>query len=84
MEGRVHNEYEGIETPIGIIPKYEDINALFKQIFDKEYTREEYEEQFSIRIIKLLERLDRIEAITKDPRYILFFFVDGLNPIKPF
>ena len=63
MEGRIHGEYEGRETPIGIIPKYDSLSALFKQIFGREYTSKEYEEQFSIRISKLLERFDRVEKI---------------------
>jgi phosphoenolpyruvate carboxykinase (GTP) len=40
-EGRVHDEYEAIETPIGYIPKYEDLKTLFRQTFDREYTEEE-------------------------------------------
>jgi len=63
MEGRVHDEYKAIETPIGFIPLYEDLQALFKQIFDRDYTKEEYEEQFSIRIKKFLDKYDRVEEI---------------------
>ncbi len=63
MEGRVHEEYESIETPIGNIPLYEDIHMLFKKIFGKDYTMKDYETQFSIRTTKLLERLDRIHKI---------------------
>lgn len=66
MEGRVHNEFDAIETPIGFIPKYEDLKQLFRQIFKRDYTREDYEKQFSIRLVKLLERLNRIVAIYKD------------------
>ncbi len=65
MEGRVHKEYEAIETPIGYIPKYGDIKALFKQIFDRDYTKEDYEKQFSIRVEKWLDKMDRIEEIYK-------------------
>ncbi len=65
MEGRVHDEYDAVETPIGFIPKYDDLNVLFRQIFDRDYKKEDYEKQFSIRIVKLMERLDRIEEIYK-------------------
>ena len=65
MEGRVHNEYEAIETPIGFIPKYNDLKKLFRQIFDKKYTKEEYEKQFAIRIIKWLDKMERVEEIYK-------------------
>ena len=66
MEGRVHNEYDAIETPIGFIPKFADLKQLFKGIFNKEYRKEDYERQFSIRVVKLIERLDRIERIYRE------------------
>lgn len=65
MEGRVHNEYDAIETPVGFMPKYWDLKDLFKTIFNKEYTKEEYEYQFSIRIPALLKKLERVEEIYK-------------------
>jgi len=79
MEGRIHNEYEAIETPVGMIPKYNDIKDLFKQIFDREYTTEDYEKQFSIRFDKLIERLDRIEEIYKEEPDIPEEFSNQLN-----
>jgi len=66
MEGRVHGEYTAIQTPIGNIPLHEDIKALFKAVFDKDFTREAYVKQFSIRVKKSLDKLDRIEAAYKD------------------
>ena len=63
MEGRVHGEYGAIETPIGYIPKYEDIAKLFKKIFGKKFSREDYDKQFSIRIDKFLEKLVRVENV---------------------
>ncbi len=62
-EGRVNNEYEAIETPIGKIPKYEDLEALFKGEFEKDYSREEYEQQFSLRVKKYLEKMGRMSRI---------------------
>lgn len=62
-EGRVHNEYEVIETPIGFIPKYEDLKVLFHSVLGKKYTKDQYERQFSLRVEKLLSKLDRIEKI---------------------
>jgi phosphoenolpyruvate carboxykinase (GTP) len=63
MEGRVHGEYESVETPIGYIPKYEDLKDLFKQVFNREYSKEDYEKQFAIRISEWLAKFDRIEEI---------------------
>jgi phosphoenolpyruvate carboxykinase (GTP) len=79
MEGRVHEEFHAIETPIGFLPKYEDLKKLFKQIFKKDYTKEEYEQQFSIRITKLLERFDRIKEIYSKEPGIPEIFVDHMN-----
>jgi len=79
MDGRVHNEYDAIETPIGFIPKYDDLKALFRQIFRKEYTKEQYIEQFSIRMKHLLDKLDRIEAIFRQEDDIPKVFYDHLN-----
>ncbi len=63
-EGRVHGEYEAIETPIGYIPKYEDLVDLFAGIFEgREYSREEYVAQFSLRVEKYLAKFDRMEDI---------------------
>ena len=48
-EKRVHGEVGAIETPVGFIPKYEDLVPLFKSALNKDYSRAEYEEQFKIR-----------------------------------
>jgi phosphoenolpyruvate carboxykinase (GTP) len=63
-EGRVHEEFDAIRTPIGFIPKYEDLKELFTGVFDgRDYTKEEYIEQFSIRINNYLEKYDRMETL---------------------
>ncbi|MEA3349528.1 MAG: phosphoenolpyruvate carboxykinase (GTP) [Chloroflexota bacterium] len=63
-EGRIHGEYDAVSTPIGFIPKYEDLKTLFDGAFeDGVYSREEYEAQFSIRIKKYLDKLDRMQEL---------------------
>ena len=79
LEGRVHGEYDVIETPIGLIPKHDDLKALFKQVFDKDYTEEEYIEQFSIRVPMWLEKMDRIEQIYSLEEKIPQVFLDHLE-----
>jgi phosphoenolpyruvate carboxykinase (GTP) len=64
-EGRVHNDYGAIETPIGFIPKYEDIANLFKRVFNRQYSKEDYVNQFSVRVQKYLEKCQRIEDVYK-------------------
>ncbi|MBW1615844.1 MAG: phosphoenolpyruvate carboxykinase (GTP) [Deltaproteobacteria bacterium] len=67
LEARAHNEVEAIKTPIGYIPKYEDLKALFKKILDKEYPLELYDKQFSFYIDKIIARIDlQIEAYKKE------------------
>ena len=63
MELRVHGDVDAIETPIGYIPRYEDLARLFREVLNKEYSREAYEKQFTIRVPELLEKIDRIEEI---------------------
>ena len=66
MDLRVHGEVDAIETPIGYLPKYEDLARLFKEVFNREYTKEDYEKQFTIRVPKLLEKIERIRRIYED------------------
>jgi len=73
-EGRTHNEFEAIKTPVGFIPKYHDLRDLFRLYLDKDYSKKEYEQQFSIRITHLLEKLDRVEAMYKKDKEIPEFF----------
>jgi phosphoenolpyruvate carboxykinase (GTP) len=82
MEGRVHGEYGAIETPIGHIPQYEDLHALFRSVFNREYSREEYEEQFSIRIDKFLEKIERMEKIYAEEQEVPLGFSDYLQTLK--
>ncbi len=63
MEGRVNSKFDAIETPIGLIPKYEDLQQLFREHMKKEYTQAEYIEQFSIRVDKYLAKFERMETI---------------------
>ncbi|MBN2515203.1 MAG: phosphoenolpyruvate carboxykinase (GTP) [Deltaproteobacteria bacterium] len=63
MELRVHNEADAIKTPTGLIPFYEDLKKLFREVLDKEYTLEAYVRQFTCRVPENLAKIDRIERI---------------------
>ncbi|MCH7558577.1 MAG: phosphoenolpyruvate carboxykinase (GTP) [Planctomycetes bacterium] len=65
-ELRVNGDVEAIETPTGLIPKYEDLEKLFKEHLDAQYTQADYVEQFTIRIPKNLAKLDRVEKIYRE------------------
>lgn len=75
-ELRVNGDVEGIETPTGLIPKYEDLERLFKEHLDTQYTQQAYVEQFTVRIPENLAKLDRVEKIytekVSDTPQILF------------
>jgi len=58
LERRAHHEVEAIETPIGFLPKYEDLQALFDAIIAKDYTRDLYNRQFSLYIDNIITRID--------------------------
>ena len=65
-ELRVNGDVDVIETPTGLIPKYEDLVKLFKEHLNKDYSKENYVEQFTIRIPENLAKLDRVEKIYSD------------------
>jgi len=65
-ELRVNGDVEAIETPTGLIPKYEDLQKLFKEHLDAQYTQADYVEQFTFRIPKNLAKLDRVEKIYRE------------------
>jgi len=60
MELRTHNDAAAIKTPTGHIPKYEDLNKLFSDVLGKEYSKEDYIKQFSVRIPENIAKTERI------------------------
>jgi phosphoenolpyruvate carboxykinase (GTP) len=69
-EGRVHEEYPAIKTPIGYIPQYEDLRQLFLKVFNRDYSESDYEKQFSVRVDKYLEKWRRMQLIFKSEKDI--------------
>ncbi|MDD4956909.1 MAG: phosphoenolpyruvate carboxykinase (GTP) [Candidatus Omnitrophica bacterium] len=63
MELRVNGEAEALTTPVGYIPKYDDLKKLFKEVLGKEYTRQSYDEQFTLRIPENIAKIERIRNI---------------------
>jgi len=76
MELRVNNDVDAIKTPTGYIPHYEDLKRLFKQVLNKEYTKEDYIKQFTVRIPENLSKIERMKEIfntrVQDTPEILF------------
>lgn len=65
MELRVHRDVSAIETPTGLIPEYEDLKPLFKAVLNKDYSRADYEKQFTIRVNENLAKIARITEICR-------------------
>jgi phosphoenolpyruvate carboxykinase (GTP) len=80
LERRAWHEVDAIETPIGWIPRYEDLEVLFRDIIRKEYPRDLYDRQFSLYVDNILARIQlQTEAYRKGTRIPerLFEILDG-------
>lgn len=66
MELRVNGEADAVDTGTGYIPKYEDITMLFKKYLDRDYSEQEYIEQFTIRVNENIEKIGRIIGLYKN------------------
>ncbi len=65
MEKRVHGEVDVIEAPTGQIPKYEDLKVIFKELLNKDYTKEDYTAQFTIRVQENIDKIKRVHKFYK-------------------
>ena len=67
LELRAHHDVDAIDTPIGYLPKYADLNHLFETIIDKKYTKELYDKQFSLYIDNIIARIElQLDAYAKE------------------
>ncbi len=67
LERRARGEIDAIDTPIGYLPKYEDLKDLFKSKIDKEYPEDLYVRQFSLYTGNIIARIDlQVEAYSKE------------------
>jgi len=70
MELRVHDDVGALTTPTGYIPRYDDLKKIFKAELGKNYTRKQYEKQFTLRIRENLDKIDRIKAIYREHPHV--------------
>lgn len=66
MELRVNKDVQAIEGPTGRIPEYEDLKILFKEVLGKDYKKQDYIDQFTIRVPENLAKLERVEKFHKE------------------
>lgn len=63
MELRIHEEVEAIDVGTGFIPMYNDLKALFKNVLGKDYSKDQYIKQFTLRIPENISKINRILKI---------------------
>jgi phosphoenolpyruvate carboxykinase (GTP) len=86
-ELRANGDVDGLETPTGLIPKYEDLARLFKEHLSREYSEADYVEQFTIRMPENLAKLDRVEKIYREkvadtPQILYDTFAEARDRLK--
>ena len=75
LERMAHGDVTSIDTPIGRLPKYDDLKDLFSSLINKPYSYELYEKQFSLYVDNILARLNlQDEAYRKDENIPARFF----------
>ena len=66
MELRVHGEAGAIRSPTGFLPKYQDLAKLFDRVLNKEYPKEDYVKQFTIRVPENLAKIQRVQRFYQE------------------
>ncbi len=66
MELRVHGEAGAIRSPTGFLPKYEDLRKLFDRVLSKDYSKEDYVKQFTIRVPENLAKIERVQRFYQE------------------
>jgi phosphoenolpyruvate carboxykinase (GTP) len=67
LERKTHKDVACIETPIGDLPLFDDLKDLFKSIIDKPYSKDLYNQHFSLYIDNIVSRIDlQIAAYGKE------------------
>ncbi len=68
LERYAHGDLGYLDTPIGHLPRYEDLKALFEQIIVKPYPKTLYDKQFSLYVDNIVKRIELQEnAYAKEP-----------------
>jgi len=81
MELRCHGDVDAIKTATGWIPRYEDLVPLFRAVIGREYSHEEYDAEFSLRVPENLSKIDRVieswKNSTNDTPAVLFTVLEA-------
>ncbi|MFC1876524.1 phosphoenolpyruvate carboxykinase (GTP) [Thermodesulfobacteriota bacterium] len=69
LERKANKDVASIDTPIGELPLFDDLKALFKSIIDKTYPIDLYNQHFSLYIDNIVSRIDlQLDAYSKEER----------------
>lgn len=79
---RVDQKVEALKMPTGYIPYYNDLKVLFGEYLGLEYSEEDYNKQFTLRIPKNLEKIERITKIYQESGDIPKALFEELNAQK--
>ncbi|MFH1352563.1 MAG: phosphoenolpyruvate carboxykinase (GTP) [bacterium] len=60
IEKRIHGEVPALKRPTGFIPEYGVLKELFKKVLGKDYSKENYEEQFALRVDENIAKIERV------------------------
>jgi phosphoenolpyruvate carboxykinase (GTP) len=87
MERRVHGELGAVKTPTGYIPRHEDLVPLFGSVLDRDYPRDLYRRQFTVRVLENIKRTERIreyyeKKVPDASRIIRTVFAEQLARLK--
>jgi len=82
MERRIHGEVGALRGPTGLLPRYEDLVPLFREVLGKDYQKDDYIKQFTIRVPENIAKMDRAEAFFKKEPYVSSDILDTLAEQK--
>lgn len=67
LDRLIHDEVGYIDTPIGLLPRYDDLKAMFSEVLGKDYPRELYDKQFALYVDRIIGRIEmQYEAFQKE------------------
>ena len=62
LERYAHGEMKSLCTPVGNLPRYEDLKELFNKIIEKQYPKALYDKQFALYATNIIQRIELQEA----------------------
>ncbi|MEM2878633.1 MAG: phosphoenolpyruvate carboxykinase (GTP) [Candidatus Hadarchaeales archaeon] len=61
MELRANGDVSAVVSPTGLMPTYEDLRGIFREVRGIEYTEDDYARNFTVRVPENLAKVERVE-----------------------